>query len=237
MIGFDSQAIQVYTMNFAKFFSMFNVLGTIPIFLGLTASLPPQLVRRAAFLIALTGLVGTYVFAFAGTSILRFFDISLESFRVAGGIIIAIAGYKMLTSPVEDDADAAQVKPIKSHKESMMYAITPIGMPLVFGPGCISLVISAAGETTDAMGNIIWDQRIALLLALASVAFCLYIVLVGGRLIKHVLGQQGTVIILKIMGLILMVMAVQMFMRGLADTVTTLYGIQTIAPELIDLNA
>lgn len=237
----DSQALSVFTMNFSKFFSMFNVLGTLPIFMGLTAHLPTNVVRRMAFLVSLTPLIGTYIFIVLGSQILEFFDISLEAFRIAGGIIVAMAGYQMLTGAITkgDGDDGKEVDPNcpALHKKSMMFAITPLGIPLVFGPGCISLVISAAGDNLDALGNVIWPERIALMLALAAVSTLMFTIFVFGRYVRRLLGDQGMTIILKIMGLILMVMAVQMAIRGTTDIIKDVFKLETVPAEQLNLNA
>jgi multiple antibiotic resistance protein len=240
-MAIDPQAISVFTMNFSKFFSMFNVLGTLPIFMGLTAKLPAPVVRRMALLVAITPLIGTYIFIGLGTSILEFFDISLEAFRIAGGIVVAMAGYQMLTGSLggsnNADGDSQDPNCPKMHKKSLLFAITPLGIPLVFGPGCISLVISAAGDNLDTMGNIVWPERIALMLALAAVSLTLFLVLVFGRYVRKLLGDQGMTIILKVMGLILMVMAIQMAIRGTTDIVKDVFKLDTIPAEQLNLNA
>ncbi len=235
----DRETIEVFNMNFAKFFSMFNILGALPIFMGVTASMPPALMRQAALLVTLTALAGTYIFAFLGSSILSFFDVSLEAFRIAGAIVVGIAGYHMLTGSISSDP-----LPVKegecqkeAQKKSMLFAITPLGIPLIFGPGCVSLVISAAQDNVNEMGQVIWAHRVALLSALAAVSLVMYLTFISGRAVRRALGEQGTRIILKIMGLILMVIAIQMGIRGTTDVVKEVFQLQTTPPEELNLNA
>ncbi len=243
-MSFDPHCIEIFNMNFAKFFSMFNILGSLPVFMGVTALMPASMMRRTAFLVSMTALVGTYLFIFLGSSILSFFDVSLEAFRIAGAIVVAIAGYQMLTGviggdplPVVEGED-----PEAAHRKSMLFAITPLGIPLIFGPGCISLVISAAGDNLNDMGEVIWGQRIALMLALAAVTASMYLIFICGRRVRQVLGTQGTQIILKVMGLILMVMAIQMGIRGTTDVVKQSFQLETAISkealaEKLNLNA
>lgn len=238
-MSLDPQCIETFNMNFAKFFSMFNVLGCIPLFMGITASMPVKMMRKAAFFVCMTALIGTYLFAFMGTAILSFFDVSLEAFRIAGAIVVAISGYKMLTGAIGGDSvqHAEGDDMAAAHKKSMLMAISPLGIPLIFGPGAISLVISAAGDNLNAMGDIMWNQRIALLLALAAVCTVMFFVFICGRAVRKALGEQGTSIVLKIMGLILMVMAIQMGIRGTTDVIKDVFQIPGVAGEVVDLNA
>jgi len=150
------------------------------------------------------------LFALTGRFLFDFFGISVNSLRVVGGIIFFILGYEMLE---------ARLTRTKSDEESVTeyiedIAITPIGIPLIAGPGAITTVIVLMNETTGLI-----EKEIALMLAITAVLAITFLFLIGARQVMHALGHSGNKVLLRVMGLIVMAIAVEFFFNGLKPIV------------------
>ena len=136
----------------------------------------------------------------------NFFSITVDSFRIVGGIIFFMMGYDMLQARI------SKIK-LNSDEEKRNYgtdiAITPLGIPMITGPGAItnSIVLME-----DAAG---WADKIILIVCVLIVmAITLLLLLFSSRIMK-VLGETGNMVLMRIMGLIVMVIAVEFFFSGL----------------------
>lgn len=190
-------------------FTLANPLGTMPVFLtmtqGMTEEQRQSIVKRAT----ITALIILIVFTFAGQFIFMFFGISTNGFRIAGGVIIFKIGYDML------QARYTHVK--LSSGEIKAYAndisITPLGIPMLCGPGAIAnTIVLMSDAKTFAMKGIL----------IGSIVFIYvltyYILRASTRLVK-VLGDTGNNVMMRLMGLLLMVIAVECFVGGMKPIV------------------
>jgi multiple antibiotic resistance protein len=131
-----------------------------------------------------------------------------------GGIIFFIMGYEMLE---------ARLTRTRADEESVTdyiadIAITPLGIPLIAGPGAITTVIVLMNEAT---GNI--EKQMALLLAIVAVLVLTFIFLISARQVMHALGHSGNKVLLRIMGLIVMAIAVEFFFNGLRPIMPSMF--------------
>jgi len=198
-----------FVLFFISLFSIVNPFSAIPAYVGFTADIPRRERGR------ITRQTGTAVFAILTTSyltgegLLRFFSIGIDSLRVAGGLLILGMAWSMLqakTSPTkqtpEEEAEGADRGSI---------GVVPMAMPLLAGPGSISLMIIAAGDTKG-IGNH------ALVVAAAFlVAACAWAILQTAGPIAHVLGKTGMNVATRFMGLILAAIAVEFITSGLGE--------------------
>jgi multiple antibiotic resistance protein len=194
---------------FVSLFAVVEPLGLIPIFIGMTSGMaqPAQrLVARRAVLVAFLTLV---IFALAGQLIFRLFGISVDSMKVVGGILFFLIGYEMLQArhsrtavdhadPPEPDGDLA---------------LTPLGIPMIAGPGAITNVIVRWNEAEST------SKQGALFVAILAVMVLTLVLLLGARRVARVLGDSGNRVLLRLMGLITMVIAVELFFGGLTPIV------------------
>lgn len=196
---------------FTSFITLMNPLGIMPVFLSMTSSLSNEerkQTAKKANLVAFFTLVG---FALSGQLLFKFFGISVNSFRVVGGIIFFMMGYDMLQ---------ARLVKMKMSKESTrkVYAndisITPLAIPMICGPGSITnaIVLMEDAENLYKKGILF---GILLLVCLIS-----YIVLWSSTKIIKWMGETGNKIMMRLMGLIVMVIAVEFFFSGLRPILT-----------------
>jgi len=194
---------------FVSLFTMVNPFPVVPVYLSMTAGLPHAQARRVAFKATLTALGVMIFFAVTGQLIFRFFHISLDSMRIVGGILFFGIGFEMLQArpsrTKHDDETATE------YAEDI--AITPLGTPMLSGPGTITSVILLMNESTT-----LW-HRTALFVSMFVVATISYVMLVGGQRLLARIGTSGHKVMTRIMGLIVMVIAVEFFFAGLTPIV------------------
>jgi multiple antibiotic resistance protein len=200
-------------MDFALFFGAFtsllsivNPLNATPIFLSLTATDTPerrrQIARKSGFYMVLI----MVSFFLAGTWILEFFGISIQGIRIAGGLMLANSAISMLNPDIkgkkmaDEDIDEAKEKPDIS--------FSPLTMPLLSGPGTIATCITWAAEIKGATGYI------AVMSAMVAVAVVSYLVLRLAPLANRLIGKTGMGAVTRIMGFIVLCVAVQFVING-----------------------
>jgi multiple antibiotic resistance protein len=198
---------------FMGFFAIMNPIANTPIFLGLTTDDPPAVRRKIAARALLLTFVIIVLFASAGRLIFDLFGITLHAFRITGGILVALVGYKMLHGgehssvqhPTEEDR-------LSTLDDPMDVAISPLAMPILAGPGTITTAMSfsASGGIPDFL------MTVGMFLVLCGITFVLFVF--GERLVKY-LGNNGVKVITRLMGLILAVIGVQMLVDGIGGAV------------------
>src|SRR5580704_7231778 len=219
-MAFDPQGFSLYGLQHSMYvrFSLLALssilflvdpFAALPTFLAITEGDVPAVRRRTARKGALTALIVLSAFAFAGEEIFRLFGITLPAFELAGGVVLLLIGLDMLEakrSPTQEtvsDAEAA------AKKEDA--GIVPLGVPMLAGPGAITSVMVLVGQAQSK-----W-QMAAILIAIGLTALICYLVLGHSNIVVRVLGDTGIRILVRVMGLLLVALAAQYFVNGLAD--------------------
>lgn len=199
---------------FTSFFTLINPISILPVFLGLTSELDKKqqldIARRAVFS-ALLILLG---FAFSGQFLFKFFGISVDSFRIVGGAIFFVVGFDMLN---------ARLSPIKGGKDDISkvgkdIAITPLAIPMLCGPGAITNAIVLMEDAVTIAHKIAFVGAVLVVLMLA------YLIFAFSTKIVRYLGETGINVMLRIMGLIIMVIAVEFFKAGITPFINSFIG-------------
>jgi multiple antibiotic resistance protein len=160
---------------------------------------------------ALTCFIVLTSFALAGQVIFRMFGITLPAFEIAGGLILLLIGLDMLEAKRSPTQEASGDTEEGAAKEDA--GIVPLGIPMLAGPGAISSVMVLVGQ---AAGLWRWEMG-AVLASIAITCFISYLVLAGAGRVRAVLGETGIRILVRIMGLLLVALAMQFFVNGLTD--------------------
>ncbi|MEW5718907.1 MAG: MarC family protein [Chloroflexota bacterium] len=202
--------LQFGLLCFVSLFTIIDPFGALPVFASMTSKLSHSESRRVALRAALTAWAVLILFALTGRFVFDFFGISVNSLRVVGGIIFFIMGYEMLEARLTRTRSDAES--VTEYVEDI--AITPLGIPLIAGPGAITTVIVLMNETTGLI-----EKEIALILAITAVLTITFLFLIGARQVMHALGHSGNKVLLRIMGLIVMAIAVEFFFNGLRPIV------------------
>ena len=190
-------------------FAILNPLGTIPIYLSLMADRRPDEMRRTALKTAVAVAVILILAVWVGGALLSFFGIGIPAFRIGGGLLvllIAVAMFGAKTSPAQHtDAEQAEAEA----KDDI--AVVPLAIPLLAGPGAISLTIVDAHQAGS------FPDKILFCLGIMGVSVVVWMVLRLAEPIGKRLGTGGLNIATRVMGLILAAMAVQFMADGMLE--------------------
>ena len=190
---------------FTSFFTLTNPLGTMPVFLTMTNGMNDHerkaIVRRATIVSFIT----LMVFTFSGQFLFKFFGISSNGFRIAGGFIIFKIGFDMLQARYSN----AKLKEeeVKTYADDI--SITPLAIPMLCGPGAIAnaIMLMDDASTLSLKGTLIG--------IIALVYFITFLILQAATRLVRILGETGNNVMMRLMGLILMVIVVDCFVCGL----------------------
>lgn len=213
----SQELLTVALLYFTSFFSLINPLGSMPVFLTMTGNLNKKARTRTAIKAVLTAFLTLMIFAFGGQMLFQFFGISVDSFRMVGGIIFFMMGYDMLNARLSSLKDLNQVQ-VKEYVDDI--SITPLGIPMIAGPGAITNSIVLMQDSPTITLKLVLVGSILLTMILTIIIY------LGGSTITKVLGDTGNKIMLKLMGLIVMVIAVEFFFAGLTPILRNILHIQ-----------
>jgi multiple antibiotic resistance protein len=195
----------------SSIFFLVDPFAAIPGFLAITHSADPARRKRMARKGALTAFIVLTTFAVAGQLIFRMFGITLPAFEIAGGLILLLIGLDMLEARRSPTQETSGDTEEAASKEDA--GIVPLGIPMLAGPGAISSVMVLVGQVPS-----LWKWEMGAILG--SITFtCLvtYWVLAGAGRVRQVMGETGIRILVRIMGLLLVALAMQYFVNGLTD--------------------
>jgi multiple antibiotic resistance protein len=183
-----------------------NPVGAIPVLLGLTGDQTSAQRKHTAAAASLCVGLTLICAAWSGDLIFSLFQIRLASFKAGGGILVLLMAISMLQAKISEmrhtDEEAADAR----SRENV--AIVPLGIPLMAGPGAISLVIVNAQRADG------WDEKIILSAVIALAAVITWLALRSSKKIGDWLGPSGINIITRLMGLILAAVAVELIASG-----------------------
>ena len=191
---------------FSTLFTLVNPLGISTVFLVLTERFDEHRRKIIARKGIMTGIVTLFIFAFLGKYIFQIYSITLDAFKIMGGIIFFRTGLRMLEVIVSRTRSTPQEQ--QEGLETDDIAITPVGIPLLTGPGAITGAMVLAGKAITPLHYGILIASIIVVLALT------YFILVGADKLSHRLGTTWVRVIQRIMGILLMVIAVQFIIDG-----------------------
>lgn len=195
--------MELFIYIFAALFSVINPLGTVPVFVGLTKDDPKNERLRTALLTAVNIFIILLISFFSGKYILNFFGISLNSLRIAGGLIIASSGFALLTGSFakHKGMDKPKVKEDVHQREGV--SLTPLAIPMLAGPSSISFLIGLYQEQIE------WNDRLIAVSAIFAVCLATFLVLRSSHYIAGMLGASGINAISRIIGFIVIAIGVE----------------------------
>jgi multiple antibiotic resistance protein len=210
LAGLKSSAyVRFSLLALSSIFFLVDPFAALPTFLAVTVGVDARRRRKMAWKASVTALVVLSAFAVAGQYIFRMFGITLPAFEIAGGVILLLIGLDMLEakrSPTQESGEEAAAAALKEDA-----GIVPLGIPMLAGPGAITSVMVLVGQA---------DTRLKMVAILASIfitaAIC-YLVLGNSDRVARAMGETGVRILVRIMGLLLVALAVQYFVNGMAD--------------------
>jgi multiple antibiotic resistance protein len=189
-------------MAFVAILSVVNPLGTVPIFVGLTGDYTVSEKNKSALLTAINTVVILLIAFFVGRYVLSFFGISINSLRIAGGLIIVSSGFALLTGTFSNHKGMdRRVKDDAYSRENI--SMTPLAMPMLAGPGTISLLIGFYQEYES------WSDKIFIVAAVLAVGIVIFTTLGSSNYIVKVLGASGINAVSRIIGFIVIAIGIE----------------------------
>lgn len=174
---------------FVTLLVIMDPFGGLPVFMTLTKGYTEERAKRSAHRASRVSLILLTIFVFVGEGVLRFFGISMFSFQVGGGLILLLLGLLyVLDISLGDDKDYSKD------------IVIPMATPLIAGPGAITAIIILVSQYG------LWVPLLAMLLNLLIYWLAMYY----ARYIKKILGEQGLEILSRVMGLLLVALAIEM---------------------------
>jgi len=203
--------VRFSVLALSSIFFLVDPFAAIPSFLAITESADPARRMRMARKASVTCFIVLTSFALAGQLIFKMFGITLPAFEIAGGLILLLIGLDMLEAKRSPTQEAHGDTEEGAAKEDA--GIVPLGIPMLAGPGAISSVMVLVGPIPR-----LWDwEMIAVLCAIAVTCLVSFWVLAGAGRVRKVMGETGIRILVRIMGLLLVALAMQFFVNGLTD--------------------
>tara|TARA_Y100001960_G_scaffold321349_1_gene395966 strand:- start:567 stop:1208 length:642 start_codon:yes stop_codon:yes gene_type:complete len=198
--------ISFIILTFTSLFTLINPIGIAPVILSLTESLDNQTYNQIIRKGTIVACIILLIFAIMGKLIFSFYGLTIPAFKIAGGILFLRIGINMLEVKVSRTKSTPKEAEEAASNEDL--GLTPIGIPLIAGPGAITSVMILSSQANTINQKIIFYSNIIITL------FITFLILRIGKNLTKILGTTGLRIIERIMGMILMVVAVQFIIDG-----------------------
>ncbi len=193
----ESEWAKMFSMAFA-FFLLMDPIGNVPIFISILKDIDPVRQRKIIIRELIIALIIIIIFNFIGDALLKFLNVTMPTILISGGIILFLIALKMIF-PVKRDPEVNS-----SHNKEPF--IVPLAMPLVAGPAVLAAVMLYSGQH---------ENKPTILLGSIIIAWAAStIILLSSSFWKKLLGWRGLIACERLMGLILTLIAVQMFLEG-----------------------
>jgi MarC family membrane protein len=209
---FAKKTMELFIFLLAALFSVLNPIGTVPIFVGLTQDYTKSERSKVSMLTALNVFIILIISFFVGQYVLEFFGITITALRIAGGIIIASSGFALLNGKFNKNRGIGKKVEEDIHMRHSI-ALTPLAMPMLAGPGSISLLIAFYQEH-NSTNEIIFSS-----LAIFIVSILIFIILRSAHYLAKILGASGIVAISRIIGFLTIAIGIQYIISSVLSIV------------------
>jgi MarC family membrane protein len=204
--------MELFIYLFFALFSVLNPIGTVPIFVGLTQNDTKVERSRISLWTSINVCIILLISFFIGQYILSFFGITINALRITGGIIIASSGFSLLSGKFSKKRGIG--KKVKSEVETRNdIALTPLAMPMLAGPGSISLLIAFYQEHHST------NEMIISTLAIIGVSASIFLVLKSAHYLSKILGASGIVAISRIIGFLTIAIGIQYIISSILSII------------------
>jgi multiple antibiotic resistance protein len=211
--------MEFFLLAFPALFSIINPIGGAFVFLAATRGVSPALRAHLSRRVAIYTFVLLNTSLYIGAYVLSFFGISLPVMRVAGGIIIAMAGWRMLYSREEDERNDAAA--LLSRRDAEKMAFFPLTMPLTAGPGTISVAI-ALGTNKPREAELLLRFLVGATVTTLVMSLLVYLMYRYADRLSRGIGATGTSIIVRLSSFLLFCIGIQVLWNGLSELLSSL---------------
>ncbi len=209
--------MELFVFLFGAIFSVMNPLGTVPIFVELTRNLSVQEKNSVALFTSINVFIILLISFFFGTYILGFFGVSISSLRMAGGLVICSSGFALLTGTFSKHKGMKKSSVQEDLKNRKDFTLTPLALPMLAGPGTISLLIGF-----NTIYNSI-NQILIVVLAVIAIVVFIYLFLKYAHLIVKKMGASGLNATSRIIGFIVIAIGIEMIAKSVFEYIDLYY--------------
>jgi len=202
-----TENLNFYLTAFISLVAIVNPFGNAPLFAVWTEGRSATEQRKTALRASLTSFIILIAFIFFGEYILKFFQITIPAFKIAGGMLIFIIGLSMINVLRPRESSTPQEEKEAGEKDDI--SVVPMGVPILSGPGAITTSMVLAFQVGS------FEGRLVLAAVALATSVLTYIVLRESALLVKWLGHTGINILTRFMGLILTVKAAGFLIDGL----------------------
>jgi len=203
--------IKAFFLVFSALFPIVDPLSSSPIFLALTRNVSPGDRKRLSWRVTLNSFILMVASYFLGAHVLKFFGVSLPAVQVGGGLVVCALGWALL---MQKDGDRNATPDAVQSQNIFHRAFYPLTLPLTVGPGSISVAITVGANTTHNYGAHV-SIMLAALLAMALIAVTIFLCYGFADWLARVLGETGTMIVIRLAAFLLLCIGVQIVWNGL----------------------
>jgi multiple antibiotic resistance protein len=215
--------LTTFLLTFGALFSIVNPLSGVFIFFGATRELDPRVREHVSRWVAIYAFSIVTASLYVGAYVLSFFGVSIPVLRVAGGIVVAMSGWRMLNAPDATEQRRSETPSPRSIDVSpSRLAFYPLTMPLTTGPGTISVAISlGAGRPRGfhAANFQFFGETLGAVLLLSLLVYAFYR---NSARLAGLMGATGTTIIVRLSAFLLFCIGIQVMWNGAAELLGTL---------------
>ncbi|WP_300003045.1 YchE family NAAT transporter [uncultured Cedecea sp.] len=208
--------LSTYFKFFIGLFALVNPVGIIPVFISMTCYQTAAARNKTNLTANLSVAIILWTSLFLGNGILQIFGISIDSFRIAGGILVVTIAMSMISGKLGEDKQNKQEKSESVIRDSV--GVVPLALPLMAGPGAISSTIVWGVRYNN------WWHLLGFTLAIALFAFSCWMLFRIAPWLVRMLGQTGINVITRIMGLLLMSLGIEFIVTGVKSIFPGLVG-------------
>ncbi|MGF6188963.1 MarC family NAAT transporter [Serratia sp. 2723] len=222
------QLTQVIGVGLVLLLPLANPLTTVVLLLGLSGNMTNAERNHQSRMAAVYTFAIMTIAFYAGQWVMNTFGISIPGLRIAGGLIVAFIGFRMLF-PQQNSIDVA-IEDNQAQKQQLRtetnIAFVPLAMPSTAGPGTIAMIISSASSFyKNSFGLEHWVMLVAPVIIFFIIALILWLCLRSSGTIMRLVGKGGIEAISRLMGFLLVCMGVQFIINGVLEIVTTHAGV------------
>lgn len=218
------QAANAFLLGFPALFSIVNPISGAFIFRSVTAGRPPEIRVRLAKLVALNSLVVMMGALWAGSYVLAFFGITLAALRVAGGLVVALSGWRLLNTPERQEERKQEQAASAEGLEDV--ALFPLTIPFTTGPGTISVAVALGAGHPRLFTGLGWFF-LGMTAAAVAMTATIWVTYRYADRLTEMMGPTGTRTITRISAFLLLCIGVQILITGVEDVLGPLLGVRT----------
>lgn len=192
---------------FTGLFAIINPIGNAPIFISFVDSFTLKTQKKIALKAVVVGFIILTVFVIFGYTLFNVFNISIQAFRITGGLLVLKVGFDMINSKPKDPAT------LSAQNDTMDFgiAISPLATPILVGPGTLSTAVSFVG-----IGNKI-ENSIIIILCSGIILTITYFVFISATSLVEKIGKEALNVVTKIMGLLIASIGIQMIITSIEE--------------------